>query len=51
MDAAVQLIQELKKLQAMETEYSFQSFNVLYGHVLDYVGSVVDQIKQVSAYM
>ncbi|KAJ2461437.1 hypothetical protein GGF42_000177 [Coemansia sp. RSA 2424] len=48
MDVAVHLVQGLKQLQLLHTPYSRQSFDHLYGSVLDYVGKVIDKIKQVS---
>ncbi|KAJ2463236.1 hypothetical protein GGI03_003968 [Coemansia sp. RSA 2337] len=51
MDVAVHLVQGLKKLQLFNTPYARQSFDDLYGGVLDYVGKVIDQIKQVSSVM
>ncbi|KAJ2039746.1 hypothetical protein H4S03_001488 [Coemansia sp. S3946] len=49
MDVAVHLVQGLKKLQLFNTPYARQSFDDLYGGVLDYVGKVIDQIKQIDA--
>ncbi|KAJ2060643.1 hypothetical protein GGI17_003611 [Coemansia sp. S146] len=46
MDVAVQLVQGLKQLQLFNTPYARQSFDDLYGSVLDYVGKVIGQIKQ-----
>ncbi|KAJ2046496.1 hypothetical protein GGI08_006519 [Coemansia sp. S2] len=49
MDVAVHLVQGLKKLQLFNTPYARQSFDDLYGGVLDYVGKVINQIKQIDA--
>ncbi|KAJ2743549.1 hypothetical protein GGI20_003654 [Coemansia sp. BCRC 34301] len=46
MDVAVHLVQGLKRLQLLSTPYAHQSFESLYGSVLDYVGKVIDKIKQ-----
>ncbi|KAJ2371517.1 hypothetical protein H4S02_009528 [Coemansia sp. RSA 2611] len=47
MDVAVHLVQGLKQLQLLNTPYARQSFEDLYSSVLDYVGKVIDHIKQV----
>ncbi|KAJ1959955.1 hypothetical protein GGI12_004067, partial [Dipsacomyces acuminosporus] len=47
MDSAIMLIQGLKWLQAQNTAYSLQSFELLYSRALDYIGKVIDQINKV----
>ncbi|KAJ2734564.1 hypothetical protein IW152_002221 [Coemansia sp. BCRC 34962] len=49
MDVAVHLVQSLKQLQLLNTPYARQSFEDLYSSVLDYVGKVIDHIKQIEA--
>ncbi|KAJ1814932.1 hypothetical protein LPJ60_005887, partial [Coemansia sp. RSA 2675] len=49
MDVAVHLVQGLKQLQLLNTPYARQSFEDLYSSVLDYVGKVIDHIKQIEA--
>ncbi|KAJ2161731.1 hypothetical protein GGF46_001235 [Coemansia sp. RSA 552] len=46
MDAAVQLVQKLKRLQELETQTADALFDQLYSGVLDYFGDVVRQLQK-----
>ncbi|KAJ2828263.1 hypothetical protein IWW50_001482 [Coemansia erecta] len=46
MDAAVQLVQELKRLQSLNTPLARELFEEAYGRALDFVGDVVYKLQQ-----
>ncbi|KAJ2851932.1 hypothetical protein IWW36_000705 [Coemansia brasiliensis] len=44
MDVAVQLVQNLKQMQSLNTPLACELFEQVYSHVLDFVGSVVNKL-------
>ncbi|KAJ2573297.1 hypothetical protein IW140_000342, partial [Coemansia sp. RSA 1813] len=49
LNTAVQLVQNLKKLQSIDSAYAYNAFDRLYSDVLVYVGSAIDRLAKEEA--